>query len=241
MFSNFFKSDYGSFSFSIVGGQHTHDRYVKMRHGQKYSVNIQNNSSKRCQASLNIDGRHMGDFLVGPHSNIEIDRPVHSHKRFTFYRTDMSSSFTTGIIPGRHDNGLVEVTFIPERRKIKTQTSAYTSIFDADSCDLESASYCTNEIQPLGFRNSSYAEGGTALSGHSHQHFHTVGPIALDYSKQTTLSYRLVGYDRPMYEDDIEPIYFRQRPPPPVVKNWTPYADLDGIEPLGPPMRDRYW
>lgn len=238
MFSNFFHSDHGPFSFNIVGGTHTHNRYVEMKHGQKYSVNITNNSLKKCQASLTIDGSHMGDFIIGAHSNVDIDRPVHSHKRFTFYRTDMSSSLTTGIIPACFNNGLVEVTFIPEKAHTYTYTS---SIFDTDSCDLESASFSTNDIKQMSFRNCSYAEGGTALSGHSHQHFRTVSSLKLDYSKQVTLSYRLVGVDGPLYDDYIEPIYFKQIPPPPVVKEWNPIYDFGGIEPFGPTInRDRY-
>lgn len=207
LFNNYYPIyNTNQYSVHISGGNHKSNRYVEMKHGQQYSVVMTNNTLTRCQASLTIDGHHIRDFLINGHTTINIDRPVHSHKRFTFYRTDTGfpSSFQTGIIPGNHNNGVVEVSFTPEKGKIDVykyhRTAMNSSSIFEDSC-MES--------------NSSYSEGGTALSGHSHQHFDYVNPLNLDYNRQITLSYRLVAKNYDLYMD-IEPISIRQRPPPPV-------------------------
>jgi hypothetical protein len=130
--------------------------------------------------------------MISRNNCIEIDRPVHSHKKFTFYRSDNLSINKTGIIPGNHNNGLVEITFIPE----KSEFMRYNMSFDSD------------------LRNSSYRECGTDLSKHSSQQFITGPSLNLDHNKQIILSYRLVGMQQtPNNYDDIEQIYNRQRPP----------------------------
>lgn len=220
MFSRLYVPKTAPYSFTINGGIHKQDRYIEMRHGQQYSVTIRNDSSKRCQATLNIDGHHMGDFLVEAHNSITVDRPVHSNKCFTFYRTDRydPSSFETGIIPGRYDNGLVEVDFIPEKTHVYKYTASFrnTNTYDYESSDALNASFCA----PLSHRTTKYAEGGTALSGHSNQHFRTVAPLNLDYTGKVSLSYRLVGKEYHAYDDYVEPVYRSQTRPKPVYRDY---------------------
>ena len=72
---------------------------------------------------------------------------------------------------------------------------------------------------PMSCRSSRYVEGGTALTGHSNQHFRTVAPLNLDYNKKVSLSYRLVAtYYHIM--DDIQPVYQSQPRPRPVYRNY---------------------
>jgi hypothetical protein len=229
-------SDY---SVNITNGYQKPNRYVEMKHGQQYGVTMRNNTSTSCQATLTIDGEHMGDFLIKGYSSITIDRPTHSHKKFTFYRTDSSSSFHTGIIPGRSYNGVVEVTFIPERNYQHQKHHIYKNTYDSNNSNRE-AMYCNASLDSLSYSPivNEYAEGGTALSGHSSQSFKYVRPLDLDYSRQVTLSLRLVAVKYDHYGSGdiyVEPMPFRQRPPPPVSK---PFPDVFpdpyfGVQPLG--------
>lgn len=197
-------SDY---SINITHGLHKPNRYVEMKHGTQYGVTMKNNTSKRCQASLSIDGEHIGDYIIDKYASITIHRPLHSHKQFTFYRSDSDCSFHSGIIPGRRQNGVVEVTFIPERN-VYTQNCFYSY----DSCP----STINKNMSIDSSSRSRYSEGGTALSGHSNQEFIPVKSISLDYNHKVILSLRLVAVNYDMYDMDIEPLSIRQRPPPPV-------------------------
>lgn len=201
IFPSFYNNDY---SFKIQGGIHKQNRYVEMNHGQQYSVLMHNNTNKSCRATLKIDGQHMGDFYISSNSSIDIDRPLHSFKVFTFYRTDRSNPAThrTGIIPGNPINGLVEVTFIPSK----------TYNFCSFNTTMSASSHNDKSL-------GCHSEGGTGLSGYSHQQFVNMGNMDLDFSKQVTLSYRLVGSNHYLFSyDDIQPIHFKQIRPPPVRK-----------------------
>jgi hypothetical protein len=218
VYPTFYNNDY---SFRIHGGNHKHNRYVEMKHGQQYSVLMHNNTNISCRATLKIDGEHMGNFYISPNESINIDRPVHSAKVFTFYRTDRinPTPHRTGIIPGNPINGLVEVTFVPSK------IYKYSSFNTPMSIPLSNDGL-------LGC----YSEGGTALSGHSHQRFVDAGDMDLNFSRQVTLSYRLVGSNHIFFHyDDVQPIHFRQRRPPPVRKPF-----LSPITPVYPELNDGY-
>lgn len=225
------KTTSNGYSLHVEGGETKPRRYIVMRHGQQYKVVMGNQNSTKCQATLKIDGINMGTFLINPHQTISIERPLHRHKLFTFYETNKSypSSFQTGIIPGNRNNGVIEVTFIPEN-KIKYQT-----ILDSDpykSCFCKSNTF-------LGMRDS-YMEGGTGLSGHSTQSFDKTDSLYLDYNKQVTLTVRLVGENKLDYPD-VEPLIIKQPVPPPVgphnvfPERYNPMSDYDFPKPYNPP------
>lgn len=218
------------YSVNITNGIHNHNGYVEMKNGQQYGVTIKNNTSTSCQSSLMIDGKHMGDFLVDKYSSITVDRPVHSHKKFTFYRTDSISSIHTGIVAGKYQNGLVEVTIIPAKNiPIKYVRNNYSQSMNCSSLFDDSLESCFRA--PI---INQYQEGGTALSGYSDQHFKYVEPPELDYNKQITLSYRLVARNYDVYDYNIEPISIRHRAPPPVSVFTEPYINdpFGRVEPL---------
>jgi hypothetical protein len=205
IYPTFYNNDY---SFTIQGGKHKHNRYFEMKHGQKYSVLLNNNTNTSCRATLKIDGEYMGNFFISAYYSININRPAHSSKIFTFYKINRinPSSYHSGIIPGNPMNGLVEVTFVPSKSYI--YNSYNNLIMSAPLCNYGSYEY--------------YSEGGTGLSGHSHQKFVDAGIMDLDFSRKVTLSYRLVGSNHCFYNyDDIYPIHFKQRRPPHVNRSYS--------------------
>jgi hypothetical protein len=223
-YPSFYNNNY---TFKIKGGKHKNNRYVEMKHQQQYSVLMYNNTNTSCRATLKIDGEHMGNFYISSNNNIDIDRPVHSSKIFTFYRTDRinPTPYRTGIIPGNPINGLVEVTFVPSKVYNYNLCNTYMS---RPSCN-DTLSGC-------------YEEGGTGLSGYSHQQFADMGNMDLDFSKKVTLSYRLVGSNHNSFDYyDVQSIHFKQRRPPPIIKR-EPYVKLFPlpINPFYPKLDDGY-
>ena len=232
---------HNDYELNIEGGQKDLNGYVVMQHGQHYKVSMRNKTNKRCQASLTIDGKHIADYIINSYQTISIERPVDSIKKFTFYRTDVSypTPAQTGIIAGKYQNGVIEVTFIPEKQFktspivsycrddmfMNTSLGARTHSFNSNSF-LPSRQLSFNSVCEDNYSDREYTEGGTGLSGHSNQLFHTASRLDLDNFKQVTLSLRLVAdnqtktfvvdhgciYVPPI---DKEQYILRQSPPPP--------------------------
>jgi hypothetical protein len=279
-----YETSYSKYGLRIEGGRPDSNGYVVMEHGQCYKVILENKTSKKCQASLKIDGNHIADYIMSPYQTIHIERPVDSFKKFTFYRADASYplSSQTGIIAGKYENGVVEATFTPEKEfnydipivalydYSKPQypysnpySDPYSNPYsnpnykfesdNFDDSDILYNSHChsnTSQLKSFCQRNASnynYVEGGTALSGHSNQHFQTARGLNLDNFKQVTLSIRLVANNtsRTIIAEPRECIYVppiddypyitRQVPPPPPPRFATPLPRLDinrDIQPL---------
>lgn len=256
-----YETSFGQYGLRIDGGRPDANGYVVLEHGQCYKVILENKTSKKCQASLKIDGNHIANYIMLPYQTIHIERPVDSFKKFTFYQADSRypSSSQTGIISGKYENGVVEATFTPEKEIInydipvvafsdfpKTKYPFVNQNFN-DSDILynslhKSFSHQSNTSRLNSYCQSNannYVEGGTALSGHSNQHFSTARGLDLDNFRQVTLSVRLVANKNTscIYVPPIDdyPYIIRQVPPPPPPRFATslPRYDIyDDIQPL---------
>lgn len=99
---------------SITGGQEQ-DGYVIMTHKQSYGVFIRNGFSKRCNANIVIDGKSIGTWRLGAGEYATILRPADEDGQLTFYRTNSVEGRITDDGIGRQEEGLVQVTFTPEK------------------------------------------------------------------------------------------------------------------------------
>ncbi|PZU93408.1 MAG: hypothetical protein DCE90_16715 [Pseudanabaena sp.] len=153
------------FSVTIAEGKETSDGYVQMKHGTQYTILLQNESNRRCDAEVYLDDQQVGIWRINPFTTARIERPVHDHGRFTFYQVGTSEAIQAGI-SRNSSNGLVRVLFKPERQQISVESAKMSRAAMA---------------------------GGTGLSGHSDQEFTTVA--ALDYSPQefVTINLRLIS------------------------------------------------
>ena len=102
------------FSVRIIGGRETSGGYVEMQHSQKYSLSLRNDRDRRCDARVEIDGKHVGTWRVDAHRNIVLERPADDDGCFTFYRAGSKKGAKAGIVEGDPNNGLVVVRFTPE-------------------------------------------------------------------------------------------------------------------------------
>jgi len=184
------------YSLTIIGGRIQPQGLVSMEHLQNYKIKLVNHHSERCQATLKIDGHHIGNFIINPYDTIIIEGPVHSPKKFKFVLTDTVESHIGGIESGNYFNGLVEASFIPE-------IPLYFNQVKQVKYDSDLMTNCSSSSSPSPSR---YQEGGTVLGGRSDQQFTTVSPIMLDYSRETNLSVRLVGMNPISHIEPLNPI-----------------------------------
>jgi len=188
------------FSVIIAEGKETSDGYVQMKHGTQYTILLQNESNRRCDAEVYIDDQQVGIWRVNPFITVRIERPVHDHGRFTFYQVGTSEAIQSGI-SRNNSNGLIRVLFKPEREKISVNVNAQSQ-----------QSVAPQSQQPLVPQQSraGMMAGGTGLSGHSGQGFTTVAD--LDYSPQefVTINLRLVSV-----ADEPRPLFASTPVPPP--------------------------
>lgn len=193
------------YNLSVIGGHNQSDGYITMAHGQNYKVKLVNHHPERCQATLKIDGAHMGNFLLNPYDSVILERPVQSQKQFKFVLANTREATLGGIQSGDYFNGLVEVSFIPEKKdhcSCKSYNKRNDSLIDFGDAHPESTNSLSHDQSAC---SSDYCEGGTVLKDPSNQHFENVSPLNLDFTRETDLSVRLVGKS-PITHSYIEPL-----------------------------------
>jgi hypothetical protein len=209
------------FSVVIPEGTEIPGGYVELGHGRKFSIRLRNSRGVRCNVQLTVNGKDVGTFRLGPHSNITLERPEHDRGRFTFYKTGTEDAQKAGLGEGDFENGLIRATFTPEMYSYSIGTLYYPErTYYYNSGTADTGDYSPTYTAGAGSRTIScsvprggHSEGGVGLSGHSNQKFTSAPYISLDYSQQTTINLRLVCKDN----DEPRPLTSRSTPVPPVV------------------------
>ncbi|MCH7227223.1 hypothetical protein MLD59_13845 [Verrucomicrobiaceae bacterium E54] len=140
--------------------------YAVMNHGTQYSIELHNESSRRCDAEVEIDGRSVGTWRVDPHDSIRLERPSGDTGRFTFFCKGSEEALMADL----HDNealGLISVEFRPEKRDDGLRAS------------------------PLS--DGRLEGGGTGLTGESNQRFTKIAALDYDHESVRTIHLRLVA------------------------------------------------
>ena len=88
-------------------------------------IQTTNALNRRCVVELVIDGEGMGNFVLAPNQTYSFERPLKEAKLFTFMRVKHAVAAEhngsklapkgTGIKGNQETNGLVQVTFVPEK------------------------------------------------------------------------------------------------------------------------------
>jgi len=91
-------------------------KYATLNHKSEYSVLLVNNHSSRCDVDLEIDGKKVGTWRLGPNQQVKLERPSGIARRFTFFKEETTEARDLGIVKGKKDNGLIKATFRPERK-----------------------------------------------------------------------------------------------------------------------------
>lgn len=152
------------FSVTILEGKEATDGYVYMKHGTQYTILLQNEINRRCDAEVYLDDQQVGIWRIDCNSTVRIERPVHDSGRFTFYQVGTPEAHKAGIAETT-STGLIRVLFKPERTDLKDSV-----------------------VSPL-----ARIAGGTGLSGHSAQQFTSVVPLDYAPEDFVIINLRLVS------------------------------------------------
>jgi len=182
--------------------------YVELEHNQQYILAIRNARTVRCDAYVEIDGKHVGTWRLERGQSISLERPAHDDGKFTFYKLGTSEARQVGLSNSNPDIGLVKVVFTPEkiwepRPIVVSEPVIYRSPTNAEPCWNEGITYATascsgedeastDSIDYNVLWAGHMSAGGTGLSGQSRQIFGQASSMFLDYSAETTIHLRLV-------------------------------------------------
>ncbi len=223
------------FSVRVLGGKEVSGGYVEMEHGAKYRLSLHNGRDARCDAYIEVDGKHVGTWRLAARQSITLERPAHDPGQFTFYAVGTIEATQAKLQEGDPNLGLVRVTFTPEggARPLTvtphypppslpyhtgpdrwphpwpwrpTYISVGGSATDAASGSMPIMASCSAQ---------SHSAGGTGLSGHSAQEFGSAYAIEYDLSQQTVIHLRLVAGHA---EGGVRPLTAFSTPVPPAVR-----------------------
>jgi hypothetical protein len=123
-------------------------KYYVVPHSAKYKIRVKNpyNTKCRCNVAIEIDGDYMGTWVLSDQQKFSFERPALEALRYTFLRTRfaidaekanlinilkpgailskdlenslLSTPLNTGINDSNVDNGLIKITYKPEKFQI---------------------------------------------------------------------------------------------------------------------------
>lgn len=191
--------------------------YYALKNDEEYKIRLHNDRCTKCDADVTVDGEHIGKWRIDPYTRITIERPSNIERKFVLVRECTDRAKKAGVVSGRNKNGLISVTFTPEKEIAQTTRSgirscastnrgflqsssdSYDDLSDDDGePDLEryvpSMMKSVDETKPRG--TSSLKSGATILGRHSDQKFNSVKSITyIDHINITTITIRLVVKD----------------------------------------------
>lgn len=185
--------------------------YYSVPNRCEYRVRMSNNSGLRVNATLKIDGEIMGTWRIEPFSDVAIERPAHTDRKFVFVKEDSREARMGDVTRGKYENGLVEVTFVPEKireyhrrcyQKEKRSLAGYVTPLspanymysmdmDQSTPALQSCNSSSNATRNMG-ADYEFASGATVLGEDSNQSFTDADYMIEDASRQITKRVRLV-------------------------------------------------
>jgi len=203
--------------------------YFAMPHETEYKIRLRNDHDINVDAHVWVDGKKAGVWRINPLSEIEIERPSDVARKFVLLKEGSKEALVAGIDSGHNDNGLIRVTFKPEKvpeylRNLETVSYFNTSNSNSipRTCGVNNQAYsdtvtpqnkyyrsnqCMNDYYRLA---NSFQSGATALGDDSYQRFRRVSSLhEIDKKNITTIFVRLVvDNDKSTYKRSY--IGFRQ-------------------------------
>jgi len=91
--------------------------YVEIDHNTQYTLQLRNQRNSRCDAEVNIDGKHVGTFRLGAYGSLRLERSADDNRRFTAYLRDSEEGHEVELDSvSKSDLGLIQVVFKPEKK-----------------------------------------------------------------------------------------------------------------------------
>lgn len=109
---------------TIDKGEGCRNSYVELKDGDHYKLRMRNSHNERCHATVTIDGKDMGTWVLGKYETICIERPSNVDKKFTFFLVSSKGGQAAGLRANDPSNGLVQVEFTPEKPYVHRYTAS---------------------------------------------------------------------------------------------------------------------
>lgn len=163
--------------------------YIKLKHLEKYFLGIRNRSASSVLATVTIDGKNVGGFIIKQGGFLSLDTIPGSGKQFTFIASGTREAIGTIDNLAAEERGLIKVDFQKEKQIYPLH----------EACIEQPRSYGGGQST-----KSIERSGGTGLSGTSNQRFKTVD-FEVDTSETWTIYLRLIADVEKRYQTIIPP------------------------------------
>jgi hypothetical protein len=181
-------------------------KYYPLPNGAEYIVRLNNNTDKRCNVILSIDGKEMGKWRINAYSGVSLERPTNSPRKFTFFREKSREAKMGGVKAGSYKNGLIEAKFIPESvsRFFNDRVMCDNLNNDCEFGPRYSGTENINQSFGIGSiradsERNSYSSGATVLGRGSSQRFNDASYMKEDKKHSVTKTIRLVVDEKPCH------------------------------------------
>lgn len=185
---------FGSYSVLIPEGRESGEGYVGLPHGGQYALRLGNHDGRRCLATVRLDGKEIGTFVLYGHETCTIERAPGDTGRFTFYADGTADAEAAGSAAIAGPNrGLVQVEFTPEKRQQAVRPANVGVVRSMSAFGPTTRRYQSDQHESYcaGTGGERTSGGITGLSGHSNQQFVSAAGFPLDESGRVTISLRL--------------------------------------------------
>jgi len=192
-----------NFGLEIAGHQEDINGYVRLRHGEQYSIVLKKRLARRADVELHIDGKLIGIFRIGAYQDwIVLDTPPFTGKRFTAYLLDSPEGRTAELAQvSAEELGVVRAVFRYEKQHEFHPVIEIASNRFYSKTLGESALSLNRGGESF---MASAAPAGTGLSGHSDQQFRSVDSMEYDEGPATEIALRII-----VAREDVQPLRSR--------------------------------
>lgn len=179
-------------------------KYYSLRHRETYKVVLYNDSDRRVNAELYIDGERMGKWRINSFSHITIERPTDVNRKFVFVKENSWEASMGDVQSGKSSNGLIEVKFIPEKAN-RFEGSYFNMVNTSGSiCGyknecvrgsknaIDNQFLSTNSFKDGYNYEADFSSGATVLGENSLQRFGEADSMTEDRSKIVIKRVRLL-------------------------------------------------
>jgi hypothetical protein len=94
-------------------------QYVAVPSGKRFSLMLRNTRLVKADVTIKFEGKNMGLFRVNPGEEFCVKRPNTTDTAFIAHAEKSESGKAAGVVAGKAENGIVELTIVFEKEAIK--------------------------------------------------------------------------------------------------------------------------
>lgn len=190
--------------------------YYPLKHSSNYQIRLGNNTDKRCNVILFIDGKKMGKWRIDAYDSIKLERPSQSSRKFVFVKENSWKGEMGNVRNRAMKNGLIEAKFIPEQNYDRNRWDSFSNSSIDNGVRQNCRKFGIHQSFGENMNDCNYnSSGATILGRNSQQHFNTASRMEEDHNRSVIKRVRLVIDNRiDHHRLPYAPIYTVDNPSP---------------------------